>query len=32
MCRLIKKLVESNDPASSPNFEYHVYVAEEEEI
>ena len=31
ICRLIKKPVEHNDPAPSPNFEYHLYVAEEEE-
>ena len=31
MCRLIKKPVEYNDPAPSPNFEYPVYVAKEEE-
>ena len=31
MCRLIKKPYEYNDPASSPNFEHHVYVTEEEE-
>ena len=31
MCRLIKKLVEYNDPAPSPNFECHVYGAEEED-
>ena len=30
MCRLIKKLVEYNDPAPSPNFEFPAYVAEEE--
>ena len=30
MCRLIKKHVEYNDPASSPNFECLVYGAEEE--
>ena len=31
MCRLIKKLVEYNDPTPSLNFEYPAYVAEEEE-
>ena len=31
MWRLIKKHVEYNDPAPSPNFEYPAYVAEEEE-
>ena len=31
MCRLTKKLVECNDPTPSPNFEYPVYVAKEEE-
>ena len=31
MCWLIKKPVEYNDPAPSPNFEYPVYMAEEEE-
>ena len=31
MCRLINKLVEYNDPAPFPNFEYPVYGAEEEE-
>ena len=31
MCRLINKLGEYNDPAPSPNFEYPVYGAEEEE-
>ena len=31
MCRLIKKPVEYNDHALSPNFEYPAYVAEEEE-
>ena len=31
MCRLIKKLVEYNDPAPSPNFECSVYGAEEED-
>ena len=30
MCRLIKKPIEYNDPAPSPNFEYPVYVGEEE--
>ena len=29
MCRLIKKLVEYNDRAPSPNFECHVYGDEE---
>ena len=31
MCRLIKKHVEYNDPAPSPNFEYPVYGTKEEE-
>ena len=31
VCRLIKKLAEYNGPAPSPNFEYLVYGAEEEE-
>ena len=31
MCRLIKKPVECNDPAPSPNCEYLVYVAKEDE-
>ena len=31
MCRLIKKPIEYNDPAPSPNFEYPVFGAEEEE-
>ena len=31
MCRLIKKPVEYNDPAPSPNFECPVYGAEEED-
>ena len=31
MCRLIKKHVEYNDPALSPNFEYPVFGTEEEE-
>ena len=31
MCRIIKKLVEYNDPAPSPNFECLVYGAEEED-
>ena len=31
MCKLIKKPIEYNDPAPSPNFEYHVYMAKEEE-
>ena len=31
MLRLIKKPVEYNDPALSPNFECPVYVAEEED-
>ena len=31
MCKLIKKLVEYNDPAPSPNFEFPMYVTEEEE-
>ena len=31
MWRLIKKPVECNDPAPPPNFEYLVYMAEEEE-
>ena len=32
MCRLIRKIVENNDPAPSSNFEHPVYVAEEEEF
>ena len=31
MCRLIKKPIEHNDPAPSPNFECPVYGAEEED-
>ena len=31
MCRLIKKHVEYNEPAPSPNFEGPVYGAEEED-
>ena len=31
MCRLTKKTIEYNDPAPSPNFEYPVYLTEEEE-
>ena len=31
MCKLIKKPVEYNDPAPSPNFECPVYGAEEED-
>ena len=31
MCRLIKKTIEYNDPAPSPNFEQPAYVVEEEE-
>ena len=31
MCRLIKKPVEYNDHAPSPNFEYPACVAEEKE-
>ena len=30
MCKLIKNLIECNDPAPSPNLEYYVYVTEEE--
>ena len=32
MCRLINKPVENNDSAPSPNFEFLVYEAEEEEL
>ena len=31
MCKLIKKLVEYNDPAPSPNFGCPVFGAEEED-
>ena len=32
MCRLINEPVENNDPMPSPNFEFPVFVAEEEEL
>lgn len=28
--RILNKPIENNDPEPSPNFEYHVYEAEEE--
>ena len=31
MCKLIKKLVEYNDPAPSPNFECPMHGAKEED-
>ena len=32
MCRLINEPVENNDPMPSPNFEFPVFVTEEEEL
>ena len=32
MCKLINKPVENNDSAPSPNFEFPVFVTEEEEL
>ena len=32
MCRLIHEPVENNDPMPSPNFEFPVFMAEEEEL
>ena len=32
MCRFLNKPIERNDPAPSPDFEFLVYEAEEEEF